>query len=62
MPVIEGELGELTPEEAEAREQGVKNPKEEAREGVVAEETIVIDIAGRSPPKTKHRPKPKPVS
>ncbi len=46
MPIIQGELGDLTPEEAEAREQGVKSVKEKLSEEQPGVQTIVIDIGG----------------
>ncbi|MFM2152110.1 MAG: hypothetical protein RL199_545 [Pseudomonadota bacterium] len=44
MPIIQGELGDLTPEEAEAREQGVKSVKEQLAEESKGVRTIVLPM------------------
>ncbi len=44
MPIIQGELGDLTAEEAEAREQGVKSLKEQLAEESKGVRTIVMPM------------------
>ncbi len=44
MPIIQGELGDLTAEEAEAREQGIKSVKEELAEESKGVRTIVLPM------------------
>jgi septation ring formation regulator EzrA len=44
MPIIQGELGDLTAEEAEAREQGVKSVKEELAKESRRVRTIVLPM------------------
>ena len=44
MPIIQGELGDLTAEEAESREQGVKSVKETLAEESKGVRTIVLPM------------------
>jgi len=44
MPIIRGELGDLTAEEAEAREQGIKSVKEQLAEESPTVRTIVLQM------------------
>ena len=44
MPIIQGELGDLTAEEAEAREQGIKSVKEELSAESKGVRTIVMPM------------------
>ena len=44
MPIIQGELGDLTAEEAEAREQGIKSVKEELSAESKVVRTIVMPM------------------
>lgn len=44
MPIIQGELGDLTAEEAEAREQGIKSVKEALAEESKGVRTIVLPM------------------
>ena len=44
MPIIQGELGDLTAEEAEARQQGVKSVKEELAAESKGVRTLVLPM------------------